>query len=252
MPPLSMAVMTLSFPQLAHYAKHLLSAYFIFIWLLFCLIPVVVFGRWLSGLGEPIPPASAAEPAARRRSAWQLSLADGILGVVFLLFLTLYIILLFYKTAFAWYGDSQLIDYSLLGKPFPPPIWLGAGRFFPLGFQEFNLLMYVTKSLVGYYSFAAVQLLVLLIALLVALQEIKIRYRVLVLMALMLAPSFVVSFSALVYPERDVLFWLPSCWSAYMGTGRPKRAAISSAALWPHSLLSTTRSRWWFSSWPMP
>jgi len=144
----------------------------------------------------------------RTRLHWRISPADGIAAILFLLFLIFYIAVLFYKEDFAYYDNDQLTGFSLQGKPFPPPVWPNVGRFFPLAFQEFNILRFITRSPLGYHSFAVVQLLILLCALFIILGEFRIRYRLLVLTMAILAPSFVIAFSDLIYPERNVLFWL--------------------------------------------
>jgi hypothetical protein len=138
----------------------------------------------------------------------QLTLEDGIAGIVFALFLTLYVVAIFYKEDFAYFDNDNLTDFSVQGRSFSPPIWPDAGRFFPLGLQEFNVLALFTKSPAGFHSFAVAQLIILLLALVAILNEYKVTYRALILMAAMLAPSFVISFTGLIYPERNILFWL--------------------------------------------
>jgi hypothetical protein len=127
---------------------------------------------------------------------------------VLLLFTTCYIITAFYKEDFSHYDNDILLDYSLRGKNYPLPIWHGIGRFLPLQYQEFNLLRFVTTSSAGYHALAVAQLIIVLIALLVILGDYGFRYRTPILIAVMLTPSFVISFLWLICPERNVLFWL--------------------------------------------
>ena len=102
-----------------------------------------------------------------------------------------------------------------------PPVWSALGRFYPLADQEFNLLKFVTRSPAGYHALVALQLLVLVAVLFVVLRAFQVRYRVLILIAAMVAPSFLIPFTGFVYPERNVLFWLAVmllCLQAYSST----------------------------------
>jgi hypothetical protein len=211
-------------PLLQHLAHlHLLRVFwphFILFWLCF-LVPVALCAHWLGAVGEPRSPALRTTMPGRRL-AFRLGLSDGISIALFLFFLAFYIFLILYKDDFAYYDNQQLLDFSLQGHFFPAPIWPNVGRFFPLGLQEFNLLMFITKSPVGYHSFAIAQLIVLLVVLFAALEEFKIRYRLLILTAVMLAPSFVISFTGLIYPERDILFCLAIMLACLYGYGKTK------------------------------
>jgi hypothetical protein len=133
---------------------------------------------------------------------------NGIAAIGFALFATLYVVVIFYKEDFAYYDNDQLTDFSLRGRSFSPPIWPATGRFFPLGFQEFNLLALFTKSPAGFHSFAVAQLTILVLALFALLREVRFSYRVLIVATAMLAPSVAIAFTDLIYPERNVLFWL--------------------------------------------
>jgi hypothetical protein len=142
------------------------------------------------------------------RAAEKFRLADGVAIAVFCLFVCLYIAQMVYGEDFGYYDNDQLTDFSAVGNAFRPPIWPVEGRFFPLGHQEFNFLQHFTRTAAGYQCIVAVQLVVLLAVAFVALRECKPRYRVLTLVAIMTAPSFLVPFCGLIYPDRNVLFWL--------------------------------------------
>jgi hypothetical protein len=184
-------------------------SHFLPIWLL-SLVLVVVYGLLLSGQSNPVMPNFSPLGASDRKTgtARRLDIADSLSVMGFLVFVIFYIFVIFYKEDFAYYDNEQLTDFSVQGKPFPPPIWPNAGRFFPLAFQEFNVLMFLTRSPGGYHSFAVAQLTILLVALFFILGDFRIRYRVPILIAAMVAPSFVVAFGDLIYPERNVLFWV--------------------------------------------
>lgn len=196
-------------PLALHYAVHhfrdALTSHFVLIWLL-TLAPTVIAGLLISMRRRAALPLSAMEPPAGPPA--RRNLADTVAQVALALFVALYIVAIFYKETFAYYDNDQLTDFSLRGRAFAPPIWPGAGRFFPLGFQEFNLLGRVTRSPWGFHFFAVAQLVVVVLALFAALKEFTASQRVLVVMAVMLVPSFVISFTGLIYPERNVLFWL--------------------------------------------
>ena len=211
--------------RLSRHAHSAVTSHILLLWLL-VLVFVVGCGFLL---GRSVPKSVSAisqEGASDRKTHLLRHLRfPGILFAIgFLLFLGLYISLIFYKEDFAYYDDDQLIDFSLQGKTFAPPVWPGSGRFFPLGLQEFNLLRYITISPAGYHSLVTAQLLILIVVLFLALSELKVRYRILTLSAVMLAPSFVIVFSGLVYPERNVLFLLAVmvlCLQRHSKTGDP-------------------------------
>lgn len=211
--------------HLFHYIRGILISHFLPLWAL-SLVLIAVCGFFLSAhssFGSPVltrPGASLQRPSFLR----PLSLIDGIAAVLLLLFVVLYVFQIFHKEDFAYYDDEMLTDFSVQGKPFAPPIWPGVGRFFPLADQEFNLLRFVTRSPAGYHSFVAVELVALLVVLFVLFRRFQLRYRVLILIALMLAPSFVIPFSGFVYPERNVLFWLAIillCLQGYSDSKKP-------------------------------
>jgi hypothetical protein len=135
----------------------------------------------------------------------------GNIFVLFLLlgaFLSCYIGLIPAWEHFDYYDNSQFTLYTLKGHNYPPPIWPGAGRFFPLGFQEFNLLHYFTSSLVGFHAFAILQLLAVTFFLFTLDCELKITARACLVICILTAPSIIIAFGGLIYPERNVVFWL--------------------------------------------
>jgi len=201
--------MAASFSHAAQHLSQLLISHFLLIWMLL-LVLVPVCGLLASSLWQPILSRTSpvGESTGKLESPRPLTLADGIAAAGFAIFLILYIVVIFYKEDFAYYDNDQLTDFSLRGRNFPPPIWPDAGRFFPLGFQEFNVLALITKSLAGFHTLAVIQLVILLLAIMAVLDGFKPFHRVLILMLAMLAPSFMIPFTELIYPERNVLFWL--------------------------------------------
>lgn len=139
---------------------------------------------------------------------FELNVANFILAGVFLAYLCLYIYLILYQEDFAYDDNHQFTHLSLQGRNIDLPIWLDNGRFFPLGHQEFNLLRFLSKSPTGYHAFALLQLLIVLAGLFIILSNLPVWFRLLVMTLVMSTTSFVMSFFGLIYPERNVIFWL--------------------------------------------
>lgn len=200
--------------------RDFIAAHFFLLWLL-CLLGIAVCGYWLS-LKSVSAVSSQAESCTHHL---RLTPADVACLSFFGLFLVFYIAMILYKEDFAFFDNDQLTDFSVAGRALRPAIWPAEGRFFPLGLQEFNALRFITRSPIGYQLFAVVQLLIVLLVLSFVLREFRIRHQVLVLSALMLAPAVSISFTGLVYPERDVVFWLAIllfCLQRYSKTRTPE------------------------------
>lgn len=194
---------------LFHRAYHVFISHFLLVWL-FLLVLIVACGFLLSGHDGPMFPSISEQAASDRRLRLSGGVrpADVISSIAFLLFVALYMFLIIYKEDFAYYDDEMLTDFSIQGVNLSPPIMLRIGRFFPLADQEFNLFRYVTRSPAGYHSLIVVELAIVLVVLFVILSKIPIRYRTLILIAAILAPSCLIPFAGFVYPERNVIFWL--------------------------------------------
>jgi len=196
----------MSLHHVLHRVVELFTTHVLMLWL-FSLFIVVAFGVFLSN-GRQLVFPSREDCADSPIKLHGFHLPDGISLTVFLIFLACYIRLIFFKEDFAYYDDDILTDFSVQGRNFSPPVWSALGRFYPLGDQEFNLLKVITRSPAGYHALVALQLLVLVAVLLVVLRAFQVRYRVLIVSAAMLEPSFLIPFTGFVYPERNVLFWL--------------------------------------------
>ena len=133
------------------------------------------------------------------------------------------------------YSDNTIFTLSsLAGRDYPPPIWPDEGRFFPLSHQEFNVLAHVTHSATGFHTFRVIQLLVVCVFLLLLDDQLSLGGRVGLITLLLITPSIWISFSGLIYPEANVLFWLVGLiWSVKHFEGnhafRAGAAAIISA-----------------------
>ena len=196
------------FSYLVEYLHIFIAHHFIRFWLLVLLL--VIGGGWfLSSMnGAKNRCASGSSRGKIWRLTESLQLMDWIAIIALLLFVSFYAFQMVHGEDFAYYDNDQLTDFSATGNAFRPPVWPEEGRFFPLGHQEFNIVQHFTRTAVGYQSFVAVQLLVLLAVLFVVLREIRVSYRVVALAAVMTAPSFSIPFTGLIYPDRNVLFWL--------------------------------------------
>lgn len=126
----------------------------------------------------------------------------------FLAFLGLYIFLIIYKEDFAFYDEYQYLISTLKGINYGTPIWLSQGRFWPLGHQEFNIIRFVNQSAIGYHLFPIMQLLIVVAALFIFLIDFPVWFIILNITIIISTPSFVMSFFALVIPERNIIFWL--------------------------------------------
>jgi hypothetical protein len=204
-----------------HHGIRVLTTHFLQLWflLLFAIVAGGLlwsrYGQLPDGVGSGAGEAPRAIPLFRH-----LDRMDRLSAALFLSFLAFYIFVIFYKEDFAYYDDDMLTEFSVQGRDFLPPIWPQVGRFYPLGQQEFNLLKLVTRSPIGYHSMVVVQLVLLLSILLLALREYQLRYRLLILFTIMIAPSFLIPFTGFVYPERNVLFWLAMLICCLLGYSR--------------------------------
>lgn len=136
------------------------------------------------------------------------SAASKVLISLFSGFLVAYIFLIFYKEDFAYYDHFQFTSYSLISKPFLMPIWEESGRFWPLGLQEYNFLALLGKNELVYRSFSVFQLLILLFVVSRMLAKFPRWYMLAIMMLIMITQSFVTPFFELIYPERNLIFWL--------------------------------------------
>ncbi len=178
---------------------HLVASHFLLLWLL-SLVIIAASAAWL---------APTIAPRSRRpRPSPQPTPGDITCAILFGLFLAFYVAMILYREDFAFFDNHLLTDFSVAGRALAPPIWPAEGRFFPLAFQEFNVLRFLTRSPVGYQLFSVGELFSLLVALWLLLGRFRLRDRVLLLSALLVTPAFSISFTGLVYPERDILVGL--------------------------------------------
>ena len=111
---------------------------------------------------------------------------------------------------FSFSDNPWFTLFTLKGDNVGKPIWPASGRFFPLGFQEFNLVRHFTDTITGYQVLPIVQLLIFSCILLVLDDDLSITARAALVILALLTPSILISFTGLIFPERNVLFFL-SC-----------------------------------------
>ncbi len=120
-----------------------------------------------------------------------------------------YVFLLMYKQDFIGFDSSTLTFYSVRGTAHPMPIWGRLARFWPLGHQEFNILGHFSPMPFAYHLFSALQVLSAIAFTLLILTRVGFIARALIIAVTMIHPNIVEVFFGLVYPERNMLFWLP-------------------------------------------
>lgn len=113
-----------------------------------------------------------------------------------------------WREDFTDHDNSFFTTRTLEGRPIPPPVWPGDGRFWPLGFQEFNLIGRVATSAAGYLAWPMLQLVVLVTLVGHLLRGTPAWVRVGGMIALVATPNLAGSFAGLVYPERNMAFFL--------------------------------------------
>jgi len=200
--------MTLVLTKWLAHPQLLIVVYFQRFWM--ATLIALIIGAWLlrryrgaTAIGLQVDAGDVSSGAEKSLDA--IDFASAILLAVFV---CCFLFLIFYREDFACFDCDQLMDYSLVGRRFRMPMWPQEGRFFPLGLQEFNVLGHLSRTPAAYHSIAAVQLVMLAGILFAVLKECAVAWRALLVAAVILTPSVVIPFTGLIYPERNVLFWL--------------------------------------------
>jgi len=171
------------------------------IWLL-GLALVLAFPHWMFGRG--IGERQSLNATDRRAS--EAVTPSWFMVVCFAIFLIGYLCFMFWGEDFAYKDGHSFTEFSAIGKPRPPAIWPDSGRFWPLGYQEYNLIARLSPTAVAYLAFGAIQLLVALWLLYLALPCESPTLRFLPFVLLLLAPAFGADFAELTYADRNVVF----------------------------------------------
>jgi hypothetical protein len=170
------------------------------IWIAITAVGVMLV-MWVVPQGESVPLDSIPfRRPDRSRSA--------IFAVVFLsAFLACYLAGSLVWEDFTYYDNSHFTNESLVGHNIPLQVSSETGRFWPLGYQEFNLVRRVTHSILGYHALRIVQLLLLSWIILVFEEDLKFTVLVALIAMALITPSILISFSGLIYPDWNVIFW---------------------------------------------
>lgn len=146
---------------------------------------------WQGTVAEPAP--KAGRPAA-------LAMA------LFIIFLLAYFIFMFWNEDFTYEDGHNFTGFSAIGVTRPSSVWIDVGRFWPLGYLEYNLISHLSKTATAYLVFGAVQLIIVLWILYKAMPERSTAFRLGALVLLLLSPAFAVNFAELTYADRNVCF----------------------------------------------
>jgi len=184
-------------------------ALFLPIWIILTLVAAFTTA-WFVGraAGAPfqsnrkVPMDLAASPQFGRPPGACLAVA------LFGLFVVGYGALILAGEDFAWLDNSCFTLFTLQGRNIDPPIEPEAGRFYPLGFQEFNLLRHFGGSIVAYHALPIFQLLAASFFFLTLDDKLKMTARVCLAAFVLMTPGVVIAFGGLIYQERNVVFWL--------------------------------------------
>jgi len=187
----------------ALYAPH---AWFLAVWIASPIVLIVATRSWLTPSEAPTShpiPTTRVDVAAMALAA---------------LFFCLYISLVLYGEDFVGADYAQLTAHQF----FPMPIWPENRRFFPLGLQEYNLLGLIGKYAALYHAWSVVQLGVVIACVFRILESTPLWLRCAVCLFVAVVPSIAYAFFGLIYPERDIIFWMSIwmvCLQAYWRTG---------------------------------
>lgn len=145
----------------------------------------------------------------RNRLTAKCHAIDTFLICIFSSFVFIYIATILHKEDFAYYDETSCIRTILTKTSFFATTSVNTdGRFAPLGFKEFELIKKFTQSPIGFHIFPILQLLVFLFGFFLFLKKFPTWFRIAIATIIITTPSFVISFFGLIFPERNVLFWL--------------------------------------------
>jgi hypothetical protein len=161
-------------------------------------------------VGRTAKTTNRSESKANLYLSWRLvgTPRDATALALLAVFLTSYSVMILVWEEFAYYDNSFFTLVTLKGHNIGAPVWQGEGRFWPLGYQEFNLLRHFTDTMIGYHVLAIAQLFIFVGVLLFCDDELSMAARVSLAFVALLTPSILISFSGLIFPERNVLLLL--------------------------------------------
>ena len=115
-----------------HVSRPLVLGHILPVWAV-CLVIIIIGGLFLYTWSNQEQGFSSLGRQNRdQMSRRDITPAESVAIIVFVLFVIAYIAMILYKADFAYYTDNDCFtDFSVIGKPFAPPIWVLDGRFFP-------------------------------------------------------------------------------------------------------------------------
>jgi hypothetical protein len=162
-----------------------------------------VVGRAPSAIIEKLNEAAAHRPRPYFRSR------GAVAGTTLVILILLgYLALALKWEDFADYDDAFFTLSTLRGINLAPPVWPASGRFFPLGRQEFNFIRHFAHSAAGYHVVPITELLIICCILYFLDEALSVTARMVLAAVILIVPSIVTSFTGLVFPEINVVFWL--------------------------------------------
>jgi hypothetical protein len=186
-----------------------LLAHFVGIWIAMT-AAAAIYVAWAVGqAGTPMMQKTTSgpiEPTLTWRRVVNPSAVTAVTSLT--VFIGFYIAMTLAWEDFAYYENSFFILGPLKGHNIGLPIYREEGRFFPLGLQEFNIIRHFTDTITGYYLLPIIQLLIAVCILLTLDDALSIAARVALAILALLTPSILMSFSFLIFVERNVLFFL--------------------------------------------
>jgi hypothetical protein len=179
---------------------HVLAFHFWPIWFA-GLAGILTVSIWMHQTG--LRPLAAGTPVEERAKK------PGIIPVIcFAGFLILYLVFMLWKEDFTYEDGHHWTDYSAIGVTRPVSVWLNVGRYWPIGYTEYNFISHLSKTATAYATYSALQLLAGLWLLYKAMENVEPVIRLCMFAFLMLAPAFGADFCEITYADRNVVFAL--------------------------------------------
>ncbi|MBD2464308.1 hypothetical protein H6G89_25215 [Oscillatoria sp. FACHB-1407] len=196
-------------PDLIFFAYSKKEIAFLFIWLITLIIPVIYgITNVYRGYRDLSLSIQEIDIDNDKQTSWKYRVKVYLLPVVLFTIFIFYTYLILYNADFAGNDYSQITLYTVRDKLYSMPIWERSGRFWPLGFQEFNFVSLFGKEPIIYFSVSILQLLVVLICLFLISWDFNPIQSTFMVLLLIATPSFVKVYFDLIYPERNIIFWL--------------------------------------------
>ncbi len=183
--------------------------WFWLIWITTTAVAVICVALAVGQAAAPSCRNAAKRPVSFFLTLRQVGTSRAVVALTLLaVFLACYIALILAWDDFAYFDNEYFTLGPLRGHNIAVAISRETGRFFPLGFQEFNLVRHFTDTINGYRIIPLVQLLILFCILLILDDDISFTARAALAILALLTPSILTSFSGLIFTERNFLFFL--------------------------------------------